>query len=775
MVARSLRTPRNQPFGSSGTDPGSRCRRAVLVVGSLVLGCDSATAGEFRQEDRLREGPHAALDGLRVESLVVIDGGRLAAATSGGLFIERATSWERIADGSFSRVRAAPDGGLLAASGRELRRVDVAGGTSLTVLRHELGTIADFARADDGSYVVVGPVDEQHSVSWMRDARFQPRQNVRVYRKLGSVEDLTAERGAPLFAWSVAADASGTVFIGAKQGLFTWTADGATQRVEIERDRLAAPWVLGEEMRGLAVLGGPPAPRVCWGTDTGFSCWHPEQGAHPGRAEGFRPDTHGVPFIYVQAFARAPDGALWIGSSDGAARWTTTGRWDYFAGQAWLPNDEVRSIAVPDESRVAIGTARGLAIIARRPMTLARKSAHFDHLAAARHVNRHGFCWRIHCARAGEIDTASDAGYTDNDGLWTASWIAAQSLRFAVTGDAAARENAQRSMAGLMALETVTGKPGYPARSLALVSELSSRPELERWHRAPDGVHLYKGDTSSDEIVGHYFAHALYFDHVATGDEKAAQRRLVGALTDHIIDHGLHLVERDDGEPTRWGVWSPERCWEWGHYWYSSALWSLCVLSHLKVAAHITGDERYEREYRRLIDEHDYARRTLEQKVTFGDINHSDDQMALFSYYPLLRYEQDPELRHVFLASLERSVEIERAEASPTWNFVASAAFGREFDIERSLEHLERMPWMLFGWRYDNTRRHDLRLAPQWRGQGRVESERALPMTEIGPYGFTSNPFLLTSGDGGFSHESPAIFSLPYWLGRHHGFIAAER
>ena len=51
---------------------------------------------------------------------------------------------------------------------------------------------------------------------------------------------------------------------------------------------------------------------------------------------------------------------------------------------------------------------------------------------------------------------------------------------------------------------------------------------------------------------------------------------------------------------------------------------------------------------------------------------------------------------------------------------------------------------------------------------------RRLSMVEIGPYYFTDNPYLLNRGDGGRMVESPVIYLLPYWLGRHHGVVGAE-
>ena len=747
-------------------------RIASLATFALALGASISSIpvfADFLQEDRVRTAALSALEGSRVSGLGVDADGRVVAGTNRGLFREEAGEWRRLSEEPFSRVRAGLDGQLYAASKATLLRIDRSS-PPRRVLVHELGAIADFAVDRDGRAVVVGPVSEQDSVTWELNGHFQPRDNVALYRAGG--ERLRAELPEPhVFAWSTTCDETGRFWIAAKQGLYSW--DGkAFQRPAPPGEEL---WMLGEQMDGLhAARDGS----IWFANDLGVTRHEPRTGAWTG----MRTDTHGVPFPYARAIAEAADGSIWIGGEHGAARREAqdrldaagrqdlAGRWAYFQGEAWLPDDSVLSIAIGPDNRVFLGTEKGLAVISRTPMTLDRKAAHFEAVAVQHNRNRYGFVWSVDVKVAGDASTANESGYTDNDGLWTAQYIGAECFRFAATRSEDARKNAKRSMDALLELERVTGIPGYPARSYAVVANHPGDTRFDAWHKTSDGKYFWKGDTSSDEAVGHYFAHALYYDHVADETEKPMLKKLIAQMTDHILDHGYAYVEREDGEPTRWGIWSPERCWKWGHYWYSSRLWALCILSHLKVAHHVTGDAKYDREYRRLIAEHDYARKTIGQKVTIGHINHSDDQMAILSYYPLLCYEEDPALRSTYLESLRQSWEIERPESSPLWNFIQNWAFANRTDLDRSIDHLIHVPWMLFTWNHDNSRRWDLPMKPLLRG--RAESARALNMAEQGPYGFTNNPYTLRSGDGGRTLESPSLYLLPYWLGRHHGLIA---
>ena len=55
-----------------------------------------------------------------------------------------------------------------------------------------------------------------------------------------------------------------------------------------------------------------------------------------------------------------------------------------------------------------------------------------------------------------------------------------------------------------------------------------------RWRPSADGKWLWKGDTSSDEITGHYYGYLFYYDLVADEAEKLH-------VAQHVQrGHGLH-------------------------------------------------------------------------------------------------------------------------------------------------------------------------------------------------------------------------------------------
>ena len=80
-------------------------------------------------------------------------------------------------------------------------------------------------------------------------------------------------------------------------------------------------------------------------------------------------------------------------------------------------------------------------------------------------------------------------------------------------------------------LHQVTGIRGLMARS---VVDENVTVDGEEWHESSsEQGWLWKGDTSSDEVVGHMFAFPLVYDLVAEDDE--AMKDEVETLVDDII------------------------------------------------------------------------------------------------------------------------------------------------------------------------------------------------------------------------------------------------
>jgi len=440
-------------------------------------------------------------------------------------------------------------------------------------------------------------------------------------------------------------------------------------------------------------------------------------------------------------------------------------------------DNEVRNIHVEEAGstlKAWIRTKSAISLIEWRPMALEEKARFFEERVEARHV-RHGMVADSQLRIPGDL--SSNLKHTsDNDGLWTSIYLGAQAYRYAVTHDADARTRAQRSMRLLMRLEEITGRPGFPARSFVATNELSSGqkdPGDGEWHPTQDGQWLWKGDTSSDELVGHYFGYAIYFDLVADDSERRDIARVVSRITDHLIEHDYDLIDLD-GKPTRWGQWS-ERYFATPEGTYEAPLRSLELLSFLKTTHHITGAQKYADAYQDRI-RRGYANhmRLYRRWPGGGEINFSDDELAYLSYDPLLRYEKDPKLRAIYLDGLRFTWSQIRSDMNPLWNYisVASGADRMTRDVrDESRRTLELMPMDRIQWRMQNSHRLDVKFAPDKDRKDQRQLTEALAPDERPVEKWNSNPYRPDGGGDGTSEDDGAYFLLPYWMGRYYGWV----
>jgi len=486
---------------------------------------------------------------------------------------------------------------------------------------------------------------------------------------------------------------------------------------------------------------------------------------------------------------RDKDGGVWLGSKHGLMYLAPkAARWRLFHARRWLPDDHVQGLASSgDGSSVWVRTVGGMARLQQKETTLDTKISEIEANLRKRHV-RHGLVGEINLAEPGKLDSGWVQHSSDNDGLWTSMYVGAEVYRYGVTHDEQAKKNARESLDALMFLERVTGIPGFVARSVVPI-ENDPKKYGGEWHRSADGKWWWKGDTSSDELDGHYFAYAVYYDIVADEKEKAEIRKYVERITDHILDHGLYYVG-PPGKPTTWGVWAPEKLNHDLDWIDDRGLNSLEILSHLKTAEYIVGKPRYAQVAKELIEKHSYHINTVDQKLVWphSAVNHSDDELAFLAYHQLLLYERDPKLRKIYLASLRRSWQIERPEHSPFFNYIYASGLQAsqwtkpqqrppeafvdpaQYDRDACIAWFRDVPADTIGWRIENSKRRDLGELSQNRGQ-QPYSRMVLPASERRVMKWNGDPYELDGGSSGRERDDGTFILLPYWMGRYHRFL----
>lgn len=480
----------------------------------------------------------------------------------------------------------------------------------------------------------------------------------------------------------------------------------------------------------------------------------------------------GLPILGLRGLAAGPDGRLWMATLAGAITFQPDAapgnRWHYFWGRRFLPDNSVEAM-VAEQGRAWIRTRTGISLIEFKPFTLAEKSALFLDRLRRRHL-RYGFVAECEMPRAGDPASCRPVP-SDNDGLWTSLYVAAESFRFAATRSPDALRNARESLAALVRLEAITGIPGFPAR--ALIHEGDFRPAEGEWHETPDGEWEWKGDTSSDELVGHFFAHYVAYELLPEEADRAAIRPVVRRIAQHLLDHDLNLVGFG-GRVTHWGRYSPQY-FETPDGKVDRALNSLELLSHLRVAYQVTGDQKFIQAYHRLVEQRGYLQNVMGfAQEAPAEVNYSDEELAFLSFYPLMQLEDDPRLRASYREALEGLWRRGRAEHNPLWNFIHAAGAGAAADpaLEDSVETLERIPMDTISWTVRNSQRADLERDMSHGRFGEAQSRSAIPPNERRVMKWNGNPFELDGGDEGRTEDDGTFFLLPYWLGRYQRLIS---
>lgn len=661
----------------------------------------------------LKDAPGAPAGISRLRSL----GGALWAAAGGGTFRSTGSAWERIDERPFSDACV------------HLGRVHIA--LRDDILRFEGGKLVNIRPADGWLSTDTTLVAEDFSQILADPVEIGPVDRIASY--------------------------SGTLYVLRPGGLAL--LDGKTFVPDpVDWGALASPVT-----RDLLSLGS----RIYVATDGGVSVLR-------GMALTTLRGADGLPYEDTTCLAEGFDSDVWIGTSRGAIR-KAGEEYHFFGAQHWLPGDYVRDIAVGKQV-VYIATDGGLGIIRYEPFTLAKKAAYFERELDDRGFKRLGFIRKLYWSgdKDGWVREISD-----NDGGHTAHYLAAMTFKYAATGDEHARTEALEAFKAMVWLDDVTPKPGFVARAIWSVTgdkgERSTRGSgglPAKWYPTEDGRWFWKGDTSSDEVNAHYFSVGLFHDLAAKGSEKDRATKHLANITSHIIDNGWVLRDMD-GKPTRWGRWDPEYLQRpYGSE--SRGLNGMEAQSYVQAAYALTGDPKFQAGLEQLLQWR-YHTHTVRQKMTFppDTIATWDDKLAFWSLFTLLTYTHDPELRSIYLRSLERSWEVQRMQQLPFFNFIYGAFTGNDCEAPQAVQHLREWSLDLVNHSYRNSHRGDL--TPQRDYVPYGGGTRAISPRESGAKWGSRPALQLDGGQNGRSVTPPVGWLEDYWMGRYYGFIEAPK
>jgi len=461
--------------------------------------------------------------------------------------------------------------------------------------------------------------------------------------------------------------------------------------------------------------------------------------------------------------------SIWFGTPNGAFAVTHDGRIDYYASKRWLVDDDVTDISEGPDDSVLILSRNGLSIIHSKMMTLEQKAEHFDKLTRNRHI-RYGFNSSLAMSKAGDLSTGTLID-SDNDGLWTAMYLAGELFRYASTKSENVLQNCYESFEAMERLYSINPLKGFPSRSFERAGYHVS--DKSRWQPAEDRDWFWKATTSSDEIVGHFFVYSIFAEVVPEQKWRDRAIALMDKTMDHIVRNDWYLIDFD-GKPTLWGKWNPEYVNQFPEQVGDRRLNSAEIISFLQTAYHFTGKDIYKKKAFELMEQHGYLNNIMIPITKIGRVpgidlttewNHSDDELAFLSYWGLYKYAFTDDLREKYRHAIKEHWEIERPEKNPLWNFIYAMTGAKEFDLTEAMWSLKEFPLDMIGWSVRNSHRKDLEfIEPNFRNQ---TTRKVLPPDERPMSKYNGNAFRLDGGNNGSSEYSGDIFLLPYWLGRY--------
>lgn len=505
-------------------------------------------------------------------------------------------------------------------------------------------------------------------------------------------------------------------------------------------------------------------------------------------------DFYSVPDGSFNDMFFAADGKKYFATNTGIIT-LIEGKISYYSYGAWLMHPTVTNITVSDNGTIAAVTPRGISIITSKYMTLEEKANHFDEFADKYYVRNEGYHVSRKLRKYGDIESGWLPN-SDNDGLFTGLYCASQCFRYKVTGDEKAKSNAKRAVEAMIKLTQVTGKPGFTARATRYSNEENfGTGNREEWHICEDNPDCeWLGETSSDEMTGHYFAYGIYYDLVADKKEKKKIAEVVKTITDHILENNFHLTDVD-GVPTTWANWEPELLNNDDRWFYERGTNSLEMLSFLKTTYHVTGEEKYNDVYKMLIKKHHYAMNCIQYKVEDGHVAHIDDQLDFTNIYPLIVYTDNEAEKEIFKMGLTHHFDYEQVERAPMFNIVYGALTNNACDIENAAKSLSEMNLDLVRWPVFNSYRKDLVWDTEQEKMG-IPAQLKYPVEYSSRLvvHYDGNPFICdsgaeefaninsktvnrtatlpgTSGANGMKSMMPYIYLLPYWMGRYYGLL----
>ncbi len=297
--------------------------------------------------------------------------------------------------------------------------------------------------------------------------------------------------------------------------------------------------------------------------------------------------------------------------------------------------------------------------------------------------------------------TVDDPGNVIHAGVWTGRYLAGVGYQYAVTKDPAIRKHGGELLMGLRRLQEVTGKPGLLARGFVkghgpVEGFERGGADSRHWHQGQGAYAGYRfySDVSVDNFNAVLYGYAIYFDLAADAAQKKIIAYDVDRLMSHLLADHYRIIDLSgkvtqyghigiDPDPSRDKYYQEGGNPEIARYvskseWRPPLQLSLMALPDLLIAYHVTGEQLYLDEYRkvtaRFADNPEPPRDARPYSPErIARVNHSSEGQAYEALFNAIQYEKDPKLLGIYRRWLAQLWDLNWMEGNSLYTFMTLA------------------------------------------------------------------------------------------------------
>ena len=346
-------------------------------------------------------------------------------------------------------------------------------------------------------------------------------------------------------------------------------------------------------------------------------------------------------------------------------------------------------------------------------------------------------------------------GYTrcGDSAIWTGHYLAAESFRYKVTGDAVALANVRKALAGLHSLVDVTGT-GLLARCLVPMSSPFAAGITHE--EAANGIHAsgqnyWIGNTSRDEYSGAFFGLSVAYDFVNQADVRASAQALVTRMLNFLLARAWTVVMPDGTISTTFVIRPDEQ---------------LAILQIGKQVNPTAFANAYQN-----IASNEAGVAGIPVAVDAADVRDSYFKFNLdaISLFDLIRLENDPSLLSNYRAAYSIYRNATKDHMNPHFNMIDRALNGpdaaRDAETAKYLNEFLQRP------------RRDVYVNLEGEFPSCVSSDQScnpipIPLRVPTDFLWQRSPFQLVGGGAGTIEGAGIDYILPYWMARYYGVVS---